>query len=137
MDDPGEGSWMIPPRREHMGSSVELHDLASGHLPEPVPYALITPPGYRESGPFPLCLFLMGGGGSRQNLVDSQPLFDSWWSDGSLPPMVLATPSAGMSYYFDDPDGGVRWSSFLAEDFLAHLRATCHAGANRSSTAIT
>jgi S-formylglutathione hydrolase len=121
---------------QHMGSNVELHDLASGHLPESVPYAVITPPGYNASGPFPLCLVLMGGGGSRQNLVDCQPLFDSWWSDGSLSPMVLATPSAGMSYYLDDPDGGVRWDSFLADDFLARLRATYHVGANRSSTAI-
>jgi S-formylglutathione hydrolase len=128
---------MIPAKGDHMQSNVELHDLASEHLPEAVPYAVITPPGYGESGPLPLCLFLMGGGGSRQNLVDSRPLFDSWWSDGSLPPMVLATPSAGMSYYFDDPDGGVRWSSFLADDFLAHLRATCNVSANRSSTAIT
>src|ERR1700676_5029652 len=127
---------MIPAREEHMGSNVELHDLASGHLPESVPYAVITPPGYKESGPVPLCLVLMGGGGSRQSLVDCQPLFDSWWSDGSMAPMVLATPSAGMSYYLDDPDGGVSWGSFLAEDFLAHLRATCHIGAGRASTAI-
>jgi S-formylglutathione hydrolase len=119
-----------------VGSNVELHDLASHYLHESVPYAVITPPGYEESGPFPLCLMLMGGGGSRQNLVDCQPFLDSWWSDGSLPPMVLATPSAGMSYYLDDPDGGVLWGSFLAEDFLARLRAAYHIGANRSSTAI-
>jgi hypothetical protein len=61
----------------------------------------------------------LGGGGSRQSLVDCRPLFDSWWSDGSLLPMVLATPSVGMSYYLDDPDAGVGWGSFLAEDFLA------------------
>jgi S-formylglutathione hydrolase len=119
-----------------MESNVELHDLTSKHLPEAVPYAVITPPGYNEAGPFPLCLVLMGGGGSRQSLVDCRPLFDSWWADGSLPPMVLATPSAGMSYYLDDPDRGVRWGAFLAEDFLEHLRATCHVGANRSATAI-
>jgi S-formylglutathione hydrolase len=50
--------------------------------------------------------------------------------------MVLATPSAGMSYYLDDPDRGVDWGAFLAGDFLTHLRATCHVGANRSATAI-
>ena len=99
-----------------MASNVELHDLTSGHLSEAVPYAVITPPGYDEAGPFPLCLVLMGGGGGRQSLVDCRPLFDSWWSDGSLPPMVLATPSAGMSYFLDDPDEGVlaqRVSQFL------------------------
>jgi S-formylglutathione hydrolase FrmB len=51
--------------------------------------------------------------------------------------MVFATPSAGMSYYVDDPDEGVGWGAFLAEDFLARLRATCNIRADRSSTAIT
>jgi len=118
-------------------SSVELHDLVSRHLPEPVPYALITPPGYPGAEPAPLCIVLMGGGGSRQSLVDCQPLFDAWWADGSLPPMVLATPSPGMSYYVDDEAGGVSWGAFLADDFVSHLRATCRIAASRSATAIT
>jgi len=80
---------------------------------------------------------LMGGGGSRQNLVDCQPLFDAWWSDGSLPPMVVATPSPGMSYYLEDSLGPVRWDTFLAEEFVPHLRATCNIGSDRLSTAIT
>jgi hypothetical protein len=74
-------------------SNIELHDLAAKYLP----YALITPASYKESEPLPLCLMLMGGGGSRQNLVDCQPLFDSWWSAGAIPPLVVATPSPGMS----------------------------------------
>ena len=120
-----------------MKSNIELSELSSRNLPEAVPYAVITPPGYNESTVFPLCLVLMGGGGSRQSLVDSQPLFDGWWSEGSLAPMVLATPSAGMSYYLEDPEGGVRWESFLMEDLIPHLRATCKVGTGRRSTAIT
>jgi S-formylglutathione hydrolase len=118
-------------------SNIELHELVAKQLPEAIPFALITPPGYKESAPLPLCLILMGGGGSRQNLVDCQPLFDSWWSDGSLPLMVLATPSPGMSYYLEDPLGNIRWDSFLAEEFVPHLRATCNVDADRLSTAIT
>src|SRR3984893_12072185 len=129
---------MIPAMTaQRIDSNVELHDLASGHVPENVPYAVITPPGYHESGPIALCLVLMGGGGSRQLLVHSRPVFASWCSDGSLPPMVLATPSAGMSYYLDDPGSCVRWDRFLADEFLPHLRATCNVAADRSSTAIT
>jgi S-formylglutathione hydrolase len=101
-----------------MPSKIELSELSSSHFPEPVPYALIVPPG---SGPFPLCVVLMGGGGSRQSLVDCQPLFDRWWADGAVAPMILATPSAGMSYYLD-------WDSFLIDDFIPHLRATCNVG---------
>lgn len=46
---------------------------------------------------------------------------------GVLAPMVFATPSAGMSYYLD-------WDSFIAEEFIPHLRATCNVA---STTAIT
>lgn len=120
-----------------MGSNIELSELSSRNLPEAVPYAVITPPSYPEPGPVPLCVLLMGGGGSRQSLVDCQPLFDRWWSEGTLAPMVFATPSAGMSYYLEDPDGGVRWESFIVEDFIPHLRATCRVGTGRLSTAIS
>ncbi len=114
-----------------------MHDLRSLNLPEPVPYAVITPPGYTDAATLPLCLMLMGGGGTRDHLVACQPLFDAWWSDGSVPPMVLATPSPGMDYYLEDPGSGVRWDSFLVEEFVPHLRMTCNVGSDRASTAIT
>jgi S-formylglutathione hydrolase len=101
-------------------SHVELSELSSNHLPEATPYAVIAPSG--ETAPLPLCLVLMGGGGSRQSLVDCQPLFDQWWSEGSLAPMIFATPSAGMSYYLEDPIG-TRWDSFIVDDLIPHLAA--------------
>jgi S-formylglutathione hydrolase len=118
-------------------SNIELHDLPANNLPEAVPYALITPPGYSESVQLPLCLMLMGGGGSRQSLVECQPLFESWWAEGALPPMVIATPSPGMTYYLEDSRGTIRWDSFLAHEFVPHLRATCNVSADRGSTIIT
>jgi S-formylglutathione hydrolase len=106
-----------------------LAELSSRYLPEAVPYAVVAP---RDAGPLPLCIVLMGGGGSRQSLVDCQPLFDRWWEEGALAPMVFATPSAGMGYYAEDPDGE-RWDSFVIEQFIPHLRATLNTG----PTAIT
>ena len=44
--------------------------------------------------------------------------------------MVVATPSAGMSYYFGP------WEPFIAGDFLAHLRSAFKIDASRESTAI-
>jgi len=119
-----------------MPSSIELHDLPSAHVAGPVPYAVLAPHDSPDAPPLPLCLLLMGGGGSRQSLVDCQPLFDTWWADGSLPPMVVATPRPGMDYYLEDP-AGIRWDSFLTEEFVPHLRANCHIAADRLSTAIT
>jgi S-formylglutathione hydrolase len=100
-----------------MPSKIELADLPS------IPYAVIAP---ESPGPLPLCIVLMGGGGSRQSLVDCQPLFDQWWAEGILAPMVFATPSAGMSYYLD-------WDAFILDEFVPHLRAKY----NTAATAIT
>jgi S-formylglutathione hydrolase len=116
-----------------MPSNIELSELSSRYLPEPVPYAVI---GHEDSRPLPLTILLMGGGGSRQSLVDCQPLFDRWWAEGSLAPMIFATPSAGMSYYLEDPAGD-RWDSFLIEEFIPHLRATCNVAATTAITGIS
>jgi len=124
-------------QQKSANSQVELREMTSRYMREPVPYAVITPMVPKSDGPLPLCLVLMGGGGSRQSLVESQAMFDQWWSEGLLPPMVLATPSAGMSYYHDHSDGSARWESFIVEDFLKKLRATCNVDHQSSATAIT
>ncbi len=116
-------------------SRVELAELSSQFLPEAVPYAVLTPE-IADTRPLPLCLLLMGGGGSRQTLVDCKPLFELWWSEGAVAPIVLATPSPGMSYYVEDAAAGVRWESFLLKDFILHLRKTSNIGGDRSATAI-
>jgi len=91
-----------------MSSTVELHDLGS------TPYAVILPSGF--DGSIPLCIVLQGGGGTRQNLVDCQKHFDRWWAEGTVPPMVLASPTARMSYYHG-------WEPFVFDEFIPSLRA--------------
>jgi S-formylglutathione hydrolase len=86
-----------------------------------VPCAAIVP---RDAGPLPLCLFLYGGGGSRESLADIQPLLESWWASGRLPPLLVATPDVGAwSFYLDDAARGLGWESFITQRFVAHLRA--------------
>jgi S-formylglutathione hydrolase len=99
-----------------------------------VPYVVLTPEG---DEPLPLCIVLHGGGGSRESLVDCRPLFETWWNDGSLPPMALASPSAAMSYYVTDAATAADWDAFIAGSFLDHLRSTYNVRAGRESTVIT
>jgi S-formylglutathione hydrolase len=37
--------------------------------------------------------------------------------------MTVATPTPGLDYYLEDPAGPIRWDSFLAADFIPHLRS--------------
>jgi S-formylglutathione hydrolase len=86
----------------------------------------------------PLCLVLHGGGGSHQNLVDSKPIFDQLWATGAIPPMLFASASISpLGFYLDHPDGKARWESFIADDFVAHLRGTYNLRAERDSTIIS
>lgn len=102
-----------------MASVVTLQELPSSHLPAPVPYAVLAP---ESAGPLPLCLLLLGAGGTRENLIDLQPLFDGWWTEGLLP-MIVAVPSGGLDYYLEDRGGVMHWDSFLAGDLIPTIRA--------------
>src|SRR5208337_5309416 len=118
-------------------SRVELADLPADFAPDGVPYAVLVPPGYDEGDAYTLCVFLHGGGGSRENLAALKPLFDIWWAAGIMPPMVIASASTGaLSYYLDHPGGSARWETLIAENFLEHLRARYNAGQDKTSTLI-
>jgi S-formylglutathione hydrolase len=106
-----------------MPSTVTLRDISSPNLPASVDYAVLAP---NREEPLPLCLLLMGAGGTRDSLVDLQPFFEGWWAEGSAPSMVVATPTAGLDYYMEDPAGPIRWDSFLAGDFVPYLHAEFH-----------
>jgi S-formylglutathione hydrolase len=47
---------------------------------------------------------------------------DDMWKAGTLPKMVVVTPSAGRSFYMDYKDGSERWESFIVGPLLEHLR---------------
>jgi S-formylglutathione hydrolase len=102
-----------------MPSAITLHDIASPHLRAPVPYAVLAP---ESIAPLPLCVFLLGGGGTRESLFDLQPVFDGWWREGVVPPMIVATPNPGLDYYLEDPAGAIRWDSFLTAGLIPAVR---------------
>jgi hypothetical protein len=75
-------------------------------VPSPVEYAVLLPDGYEAAkDPLPLLLFLHGGGGDRGFLTRMRSVFDEMWKAGTLPPIVVVTPSAARSFYMDYKDG--------------------------------
>jgi len=106
--------------------TLQKTDIHRFEVPDPhhgaVPCAAILPRDAARS--LPCCLFLYGGGGSHQTLIDIEPLLASWWASGALPPMVVATPDVGpWSFYLDDPARGLCWESFVTDRFVPHLTA--------------
>ena len=114
--------------------------LESDLVPSPVEYYALFPPGYDETDePLPLVLNLHGGGGSRDVLgVRQRPIFTGMWEAGTLPPMVIVTPSVTpRCFYMDFKDGSEKWESFLIGPFLTHLRETFNVRTDRRGTLVT
>ena len=84
-------------------------------VPDPIEYYAILPPNYDAlKTPVPLVLSLHGGGGSREALREQQPQIDSMLESGTLPPMMVVTPSVKpRCFYVDFKDGTENWESFL------------------------
>jgi S-formylglutathione hydrolase len=101
-------------------SSVKLAEVASPHLPAAVQYAILSPD---EAAELPMCLLLLGRGGTREALLDLQPLFEEGWQSGIVLPMRIATLTAGLDYYMEEPSGPIRWDTFLVSNFVPLLRS--------------
>jgi S-formylglutathione hydrolase len=106
-------------------------------LPSAVEYNVLLPDGYETAkAPLPLLLFLHGGGGDRSFLTRMRAIIDDMWKAGTLPKMVIVTPSAGRSFYMDYKDGSHRWESFIIGPFLEHLRQTYKVTRERKGTLV-
>jgi hypothetical protein len=87
-------------------------------LPAPVEFNVLLPDGYETlREPVPLLLFLHGGGGDRSFLTRMRAVIDDMWRAGTLPKMVVVTPSAGRSFYMDYKNGAQKWESFIVGPF--------------------
>lgn len=104
-------------------------------VPGPVEFNVLLPDGYDSAKePLPLLLFLHGGGGDRTFLTRMRAAIDDMWKAGTLPKMVIVTPSASRSFYMDYKDGSQKWESFIVGPFLEHLRQTYKVTRERKGT---
>src|SRR5680860_1469336 len=100
-----------------------------------VTFAVLRPDTDTES--LPVMLWLHGGGGSHAFLDQCRPLFEQLWAEDALPPMVVATPDAGRSFYLDRADGSERWEQFVLDELLLpEVRRITTSATGASATAI-
>ena len=122
------------------GLSAQASQLVEARLdtklmPGPVEYNALLPDGYDSARePLPLLFFRVGGGGDRTFLTRMRATIDDMWKAGTLPRMVVVTPSAARSFYMDYKDGSEKWESFIVGPFLEHLRQTYKVTRERKGT---
>lgn len=108
--------------RRRGGAGLHHGEMASTLVPGPVDYSILNAVEGSTTN-VPVLIWLHGGGGSRRFLESCKAQFMQCWADRSLPAMVVATPSAGWSFYLDRQDGSELWESFLREEFIPAVRA--------------
>ncbi|MEM7153831.1 MAG: alpha/beta hydrolase-fold protein [Myxococcota bacterium] len=87
--------------------------------------------------PLPACLFLYGGGGSAETLVQMRPLIERWWASDAVAPMVFASAEVGsMSFYLDDDVAQTSWEQVVAEALLDEVRARLPVRRDPASTGL-
>lgn len=109
-------------KRQRAGPGLHHGEMATSLVAGPVEYSLLTSTE-RSTTNLPVLIWLHGGGGSRRFLESCKSQFISCWADKSLPAMVVATPSAGWSFYLDRQDGSELWETFLLDEFIPAVRA--------------
>lgn len=112
-------------------SELVLGDFKTDLIPHPVPYAVLLPDGYKDGPPLPMMMYLHGGGGSRDEMLGTRPLFDNEWKSGQLPKMVVATISVGpAAFYLDFKDGSEKWESLITGPFRTFIQTTYNASSD-------
>src|SRR5262249_6431902 len=107
--------------------------LSTPLIPQPLVYSVLLPDGYDAAGAkLPPLPCLPGGGGDNTFLATQQPYIEKMWAAGTLPKMVVVTPSAGRSFYMDRKDGSQKWETAILFALVDHIREQYAVSRDRS-----
>ncbi|HSL96542.1 MAG TPA: alpha/beta fold hydrolase [Thermoleophilia bacterium] len=104
-----------PEAREAPPSTTSVHhgELHSRTVPEPVPYAIVWPPGVRPGDPLPVCFALPARGGGPP-VWFAEPLAEAV-GDDDVKAFALAAVAGGESYWHPRASGEDRLAMLLDE----------------------
>ena len=90
-------------------------------------YSVYTPPGWDQTTPLPLVVFLHGGGDDETVLAEHAAIvetFDAWIRAGQLDPFILVAPDGERGFWANWYDGSHHYEDYVVEDVIAQMRAS-------------
>ena len=109
------------------GQVREGLSVASEKLGQAVAYSLYLPPDYDHSQrSYPVVYLLHGYTDDETAWVqfgEVQNTLDREIAAGTLPPMIVVMPDAGVSWYVDKYDGSFPWEQMFVEEFIPEIES--------------
>lgn len=107
------------------GKVIESLSLQSKILNKSVNFSVYLPPGYDQSErSYPIVYLLHGYTDNETAWVqfgEVDRYADQAINNGIIPPMIIAMPDAGLSWYANNFDGSLSYEDFFIKEFMPHI----------------
>jgi enterochelin esterase-like enzyme len=91
-------------------------------------YSIYLPYDYDTSNRYYPVVYLLHGYTDNDmgwiQFGEAQRIADKGIAEGTIPPMILAMPDGGLSWYINNFDGSMRYEDFFIEEFIPHIEST-------------
>ena len=113
----------------------------SSLMNRPVKYSIYLPPDYYTSNRrYPVVYLLHGYSDNETSWIqfgEVDQIADAGIRAGTLPPMIIVMPDAGVSWYVNDYQSKVRYEDMFVQEFIAHIDAMFRTRSQREFRAVS
>lgn len=117
------------------GTITESIALESEILGKTVNYTIYLPFDYETSNrKYPITYLLHGYGDNDMGWMqfgEAHLIADELIAKREIPPMIIAMPDGGVSFYINNFDGTVKYEDFFMKEFIPHIESTYRIRAER------
>lgn len=115
-------SFAISNAQNNQGKVIEQLTIKSSILNREVKYTMYLPPDYNTSErSYPIVYLLHGYGDDNTGWLQFGEInryADAAINNGTIPPMIIAMPDGGVSFYINSFDGATRYEDFFIKEFM-------------------
>ena len=122
------------------GRVLEKETINSTKMGQEVQYSIYLPAGYdRHTLSYPVLYLLHGytdDDSGWTQFGEAHLTADRLMGNGEVPPMIIVTPDAGVSWYVNSDDGEVPFEDFFIEELIPHIESTYRVRTDRQFRAL-
>ncbi|HMO40112.1 MAG TPA: alpha/beta hydrolase-fold protein [Saprospiraceae bacterium] len=118
----------LHPFAQSAGKVMEGQTITSKILGKPVRYSVYLPADYDHSDRMYPVVYLLHGYTDNDSgwlqFGEVNRYADQGIAEGTLPPMIIIMPDAGVSWYINSYDGAVKYEDFFIQEFMPQIEKT-------------